>query len=199
VRRTPSVVQRSQNMPASIRQRARARTNLSALVRCQAEAAASFYSITWEPSHAAPSTFHDLQVCVHRACSNWTAGVPVSDQFSDHTIFMSPQDNYAMRFWHDITHVRLDADFGIEGEASVAEAHLDVLASYGFGPESLEYQLLKADTLGQLWYNAATGTFPEDQSAFVHSVVEVGTAAAIERHRPIRHEHAAAREPGKAG
>ena len=88
----------------------------------------------------------------------------VSDQFCEQTIYVRPEDNYAMRFWHDVTHVRLEADFTVDGETSVAEAHPDLLSCYGYGPEALEYQMLKADTFGQLYFSLATGTFPVDQS-----------------------------------
>jgi hypothetical protein len=161
-----------------------ARHNLSRFVEHQAEAIASWEGIRWVPVADAPSTFDDL----HRAycwATTTKSDLPVSSLYSDSTIYTAPEANHAMRFWHDVTHVRLMAEFDVDGELEVAVAHLDVLRAWGFGPETFEHKMMHADTIGQLYFSLVTGTFPADQLRFAEACIELGTADAIERERMV--------------
>lgn len=84
---------------------------------------------------------------------------------SERTIYGSPAVNHAFRFWHDAVHFELGADFSPAGEARVAYAQLREARALGAGREAL--RMLRADTLGQVWYFAHHGRFVEDQREFV--------------------------------
>ena len=158
------------------------RQHLTEFVMIQANGLADFVDFGWRPDPDAPSTFDDL----HREycwSSTFKTDLPVSSLYSDTTIYVTPEANYVMRFWHDVTHVRLMAGFDVDGELEVAVAHLDVLRAWGFGPETFEHKLLHADTIGQLYFSLVTGTFPVDQLRFAEACIELGTAEAIERER----------------
>lgn len=85
----------------------------------------------------------------------------------------------AFRFRHDVTHVKLGCDFGLEGETRVAMAQLDILRGFGSDPRSPEYRLLFADTFGQTVYNLVVETFPADQQHFVRTALTTSLADAI--------------------
>jgi hypothetical protein len=105
--------------------------------------------------------------------------LPVSDEHTEPTVYGSLEANLALRFWHDLTHVRLHQGFDLDGEIEVASAQLDVLAAAGFQPGSLEYELLHADTLGQTVCAVATGDFPKDQVCFARVSLGSSLTAAI--------------------
>jgi hypothetical protein len=105
--------------------------------------------------------------------------LPVSSLHNGRTIYRSGAGNLAFRFWHDVTHVKLGCDFGLEGETRVAMAQLDILRGFGFDPRSPEYRLLFTDTFGQTVYNLVVESFPEDQAGFARTVITSSLAEAI--------------------
>jgi hypothetical protein len=156
---------------------AQATANLSRFVHAQARASEELIGFGWKLSSDAPSEFTALRRAFIRSRLTGQP-LPVSDAHSAETIF-GPSANYAFRFWHDVTHVRLNCGFDLDGEIEVATAHLDVLQAFGWGPGTLEHHLLHADTLGQVLCSVATGTFPDDQVCFARRVVTTSITEAI--------------------
>ena len=72
---------------------------------------------------------------------------------------------YALRFWHDALHVKLNADLSLAGELLVATAHLEEVEA-AFGPRSLEVIIMAADAFGQTLFYRLKGGFVESQADF---------------------------------
>jgi hypothetical protein len=148
----------------------RASAYLSRFVRAQAAATSQLVGFGWVPSPTAPADFPSLQRAYWKSC---LSGRPlsVSDQHCEGTIYAGRDANLAFRFWHDLTHVALEAGFDLDGELAVASAQLDVLQAAGRGPASLEYVMLHHDTIGQTICSAVAGDFPEEQACFVRRCI----------------------------
>lgn len=132
----------------------------------------------WVGDPDAPSDYDTL--CRAYAHSQATGSpLPVSNRHDERTIYPTSDGNMAFRFWHDVTHVKLGCDFGLEGETRVAMAQLDILRGFGFDPRSPEYRLLFADTFGQTVYNLVVENFPDDQQGFVRTALVTSLADAI--------------------
>lgn len=116
------------------------------------------------------SSWPDLRVQWRLSVLN-NEPLPVWSGGSDKTIYLTPEINHASRYWHDATHIRLQADFSLSGELTVAAAQIE-FASMVFGPGSLEVLLLTADTVGQALHYAKSGMFVEDQLAFARAFIE---------------------------
>ncbi len=116
------------------------------------------------------SSWPDLKVQWRLSMLN-NEPLPVWSGGSDKTVYLTPEINHAGRYWHDATHIRLQADFSLAGELKVAAAQIE-LASMWFGPGSLEVLLLTADTVGQALHYAKSGMFVEDQLAFAKAFIE---------------------------
>lgn len=127
------------------------------------------FEINYEPSENAPNDFEALKLSYRDAKRNRTP-LPVWSGASDATIYTSPEGNYAFRFVHDVLHVVFNADFSVQGESVVTVHHAKMAAEY-FGADSLEYKMLLADGLGQVFYMAQHGQFPVDQLAYVKSTM----------------------------
>lgn len=159
-----------------------ARIKLSRFVEAQAAGMQEFVGFGWKPDHNAPSDFIALKRAA-LASARTGKPLPVSDEHSDKIIYISVEINYAFRYWHDLTHVLMDKGFDLDGEIAVSKAHLKVLKSYGMGPGTPEYELLRADTLGQTLCGETTGAFPIDQPCFARRAVIVGLGKAIRAER----------------
>lgn len=155
-----------------------ARRMLSAFVRRQAELAAAELGFSWEPTSHAPSGLTELQAEFH-TCHKTGQPLRVLKDFSDKTVFDCPATNWAMRYWHDTRHVWLGADFSTEAELSVASCHLAAAKQAGFGPGSLAYALLLADTVGQTLFVAHTRRFVVHQLEYALECVIWGIGGAI--------------------
>lgn len=153
-------------------------SNLAHFVDVQAEAMAQLAGFRWGGDAAAPNDYGSLLKAYARSRLTGRP-LPVSNQFSDTTIYGTLEANLAFRFWHDLTHLRLGRSFALDDEIEVAGAHLDVLRAVGFGPGSLEFELLHADTMGQALCSAATGSFPGEQLCFARLTIESGLNTAI--------------------
>ena len=120
------------------------------------------YDLPWCVVSEAPETLEGLTT-VYRQ----TGRICVSGQFSDRTIFGAPVINHAFRAWHDWHHVRLQATFDREGEATTMAAQygdcLRLLPSTLWRPA---WRVLECEIIGQFDYQAFTGQFPCDQRAF---------------------------------
>lgn len=122
-----------------------------------------------------PQTLRDIQDEFNR-----TRLMPIGDQKagtfrvwaggSETTVFGSREANYAFRFVHDMAHIRLKANFTMEGETAVWRDCRKRVACV-FGLYSLETLVFDADTIGMNKFFDRNGFFPEDQRAFVHRCV----------------------------
>jgi len=184
-------------LPNGNRQLADAKANLRRFIGCQAEATARLVGFRWIPTSDAPNDFLALRRAF-LASSLTGRPLPVSDEHSYSTIYACPETNYAFRFWHDVVHVRLNSAFDIDGEITVARAQLDVLRAAGWGPGTLEFELLHADTLGQALCVTATGSFPPAQECFALRSVIGSVRSAIQRelHDGVDHPTPAAEVTG---
>ena len=120
-----------------------ARARLDRFVRAQAGAMRDLAGFGWQGDPHAPGDFRGLTEAYVRSQLSGVP-LPVSDAHSDQTIFGSRRGNLAFRFWHDLTHLRLGRGFDLDGEIEVANAQLDVARASGFGPGTLEFELLRA-------------------------------------------------------
>lgn len=84
---------------------------------------------------------------------------------ADHSVYGKPHVVWALRFWHEVLHYVLNADFSEAGEFKVSLAHIRD-AEEEFGKGSLEAKLMHAETLGQVSYYWVHGEFVKDQKAF---------------------------------
>lgn len=155
-----------------------ATARLEAIVIGLATFARQIEGFGWVGDPNAPDDYDALlRAYAHSAATG--APLPVSSRHNGRTIYPSSTGNLAFRFWHDVTHVKLECDFGLEGETRVAMAQLDILRGFGFDPRSLEYRLLFADTFGQTVYNLVVEAYPADQEGFVRTTITAGMAEAI--------------------
>ena len=115
----------------------------------------------YRPAPDAPSTYPEL------LSVDLSAGIlPVWDGASTDGLYLSPDDNYRFRFWHDHGHLVSGLNFTPEQENELQHAHhLPVIADM-VGRDSLALHLYHADTVGQTEYNVAHKVFPTDQLAF---------------------------------
>lgn len=154
---------------------------LTNFVLIEADAMARLVGFGWQTTPDAPTDFADL--CEAYTHSERTGEpLPVSSDHSHSTIYLTPEANVAFRFWHDVTHVRLDQCFDPYDELEVAKAQLQILKAKGWGPDTWVYRLLRSDTLGQTIFGARTGTFPVGQAAFARADLEKGLEHAVEEH-----------------
>lgn len=173
----------------------RARLRLSELVVSQAEACAVRVGFGWEPSPDAPDTFDKLR---GEFSSSADTGRPlrVATVNVEPSIFTGPEINWAMRFWHDVTHIDANQDFGFGGEMAVAQIHLDALVASGEAEGSVAWLLLRADTVGQNMVFAMTGGgFVPDQLAFACSALRSSLPfAVLEAVEQIEHRSVVGRD-----
>ncbi len=116
----------------------------------------------------APESLYGMKLAVNNA-RKYGIAYPVLSLYSDNTIYLNREANWAFRFVHDMFHVALNAGTDSLGEYEVARAMaVDIWAT--FGGNSDEAALYWADTCGQSDYFEKHGCFPDDQLAFVVSL-----------------------------
>lgn len=142
-----------------------ARINLTEWINYSAGETADELGVTWRGSPCAPSSLLEV---IEEFRAGTLTGLPVRifNRFCDNTIYVTPEDNVAYRFVHDSRHVFLQAGFDTEAELLVASCHLARLAHCGYGPETIEYRLLYADTVGQVLFTAKHRSFVANQLRF---------------------------------
>jgi hypothetical protein len=160
----------------------RARRNVSRIVMAQARMRRERVGFGWRPADTAPSDYGAL-LREFAACE--TSGLPlrVSNRHSDATIYDCPETNLAMRFWHDTGHVLFGLSFELDDELELADHHLEAVRGEGFGPDTMEHQLLHADTFGQTFFQLCTGLFVGDQVRFDTNCTLFGVEEAVARER----------------
>lgn len=153
-------------------------SNLHRFVIAQAAATRELVGFGWEGDPLAPADYRSLLRAYARSRATG-APLPISDEHSELSIYGNLEGNLAVRFWHDLTHLRLGRGFDLDGEIEVSLAQLDVARAAGFTPGSLEFELFHADTLGQTLCGVATGQFPRNQVCFARLSLESSLTHAI--------------------
>lgn len=121
----------------------------------------------------APNTYPALREAFQLSATSGLP-LPISSENSDAVIYTAPSVNAALRFWHDVSHVRHGLTFELVDELELSLWHLDQLEDAGYERGSLVGQLLHADLTGQAYVQAFASRFPFDQRRFVTGCVTVG-------------------------
>lgn len=136
----------------------------------------------------APSTFPTLNAAYAESLATGTP-LPISSENSDDVIYTSARVNGALRFWHDVNHIRRRLDFGLVDELELSLWHLSELEKAGHPRGSLVWRLLHADLTGQAYVQAFAHQFACDQHRFVTGCVAAGfdhgLLAELKRREPL--------------
>lgn len=107
-----------------------------------------------EAKDTAPDTFASLLANKYSRLVVWAGA-------SEKTIYGDPSVNWAFRAWHDALHIKLNADFTLQGEILVAREQATLIDSDAMA------SLIMAEVQGQAEYFAKHGEFPVDQQQFI--------------------------------
>ncbi|WAC90222.1 hypothetical protein [Mycobacterium sp. Aquia_213] len=121
----------------------------------------------------APDNYSALAAAYERSATTG-APLPVSSDHSTDLIYRSPDINGALRFWHDVNHVRRRLNFGLVDELELSLWHLGELETAGYSRGCLVWRLLHADLTGQAYVQAFARRFPLGQRRFVTGCVTAG-------------------------
>lgn len=157
---------------------------LQRFVRVRAAHLAREKGFGYRATADAPFTFPDLQAA-HKLSRLTGVPLPISSLYNDRTIW-GPATNIGFRFWHDCTHLRLNAGFETEPEIEVGTEQLKELETVKIEPDSLPWRLLYAETIGQTRCIERLGAFPIDQRLFSADFCRGGLNPAIEREKQRR-------------
>jgi hypothetical protein len=152
---------------------ATAKRNLSDFVLEQARITARRLGFGWQAKVEAPSQYTELVDAFDRSVLTGEA-LAVSSLFCTNIIYDGSKINHAMRFWHDAHHVQLGLSFSPSDELELGLWHGEQLIKAGFRRDSLEYQMIKIDTVGQNYLLAIAGRFPINQAKFVRRCLDLG-------------------------
>lgn len=146
---------------------------LSAFIEQAAARTAERVGFSYVRVADAPNTFASLMAAyTHSAATG--EPLPISSYNSDDVIYRPAAVNGALRFWHDVNHVRRRLDFGLIDELELSLWHLSELETAGHQPNSLVWRLLHADLTGQAYVQAFARRFPLNQHRFVTGCVTAG-------------------------
>jgi hypothetical protein len=121
----------------------------------------------------APNNYLALVAAFEHSLATGTP-LPISSENSDAVIYARPSVNGALRFWHDVNHVRNGLNFELVDELELSLWHLGQLEAEGHERGSLVWRLLHADLTGQAYVQAFARRFPLDQRRFVTGCVTAG-------------------------
>lgn len=155
-----------------------ARQNISLFVLAQAAMRERRLGFSCRASAQAPSSYGAL-LEEFRAAELSGLALRVSSLHNDPVIYDTPAVNLAFRYWHDTSHVLHGLSFDLEDELDLADHHLEALRAEGFGPDTVEHQLLYADTFGQAYFQLCTGQFVANQVRFDTNCVLFGIDEAL--------------------
>jgi hypothetical protein len=156
-----------------------AMATLSAFVQERAELTAEGAGFGWRTAPDAPDNYEAL-VVEFNECLVSGRDLRVNATNNSPSIFMTSEANAAMRFWHDVSHVEFQQDFGFKAEMLLAHYHLASLVVAGQPTGSLAWQLLRADTIGQNYvYFLTGGGFVADQVDFAYKALRHGLPFAV--------------------
>ena len=148
-----------------------ARANLSGFVLNQAAIIQNATGLYYEGAENAPNSYNEVLNEFNQAKQNG-GRVRVYSGACENTIYTAAPVNLAFRFWHDYLHYKNEFDFSRTGEELTAFIHCgQVAARFGLG--SIEYQLIQADTFGQVEYFWDVGGFVENQLNFAAQKLNV--------------------------
>lgn len=150
----------------------RARSNLHHFVLRTARNVARSVGFGYQEVDSAPETLQSIREAFLKARKDRQA-FPVYAGASEKTVYLSPEGNWAFRFWHDILHVIHASDTTFEDEVKLGWLHVQAVEKE-FGKGSLEARIMGWDTVGQSAYHSILGNFPEDQSRFVFEAIRLG-------------------------
>jgi hypothetical protein len=155
-----------------------ARTTLSQFVAEHVEKVRTEVRFDYVVQQDAPRTFPELSRAYTRSAET---GEPlaISSEHSESVVYADAEVNFAMRFWHDVQHVRLGLTFELIDELELALWHLSVLQVEGFGPDTVVWQLLHADLVGSVYVMSLSRRFPVDQLRFAEGCVSGGLDRAV--------------------
>ena len=80
--------------------------------------------------------------------------------------------NELLRFWHDVTHIKLNLDFSPESEMLVAAHQIAECKMYRL--PDLSISILEADIVGQSLYYKNHGEFVKNQTVFIEDCLGLG-------------------------
>lgn len=143
--------------------------NLESYVLQVADYMEGVVGFSYFPTTNAPNEFFELKK-VFRNCERTGDRLPVYEGGAVQTIYPDKQSNYAFRFWHDCLHALHDKDFSKESEYFIGTIHCQFVAQR-FGLNSLEFQLMFADTIGQTDQYWKDKAFVENQREFCEAYV----------------------------
>lgn len=103
--------------------------------------------------------------------------LPIANYGCDTSIYGNAAINERFRFWHDVTHLKLDEGFSKKGEYAVIEQHLKEAEEYGLSP--LAIAILRIDTKAQVDYYFRHKEFVQNQDAFLDTCLQRGSDIAI--------------------
>lgn len=147
-----------------------ARVTISQFVVEQAEKTQAEVGFEYVVQEDAPQSFPALSRAFADSLETGEP-IPISSEHSESVVYADAEVNFAMRFWHDVQHVRLGLTFDLVDELELALWHLGVLEREGFGPDSVAWQLLHADLVGSVYVMSLSRRFPLDQLRFAESCV----------------------------
>jgi hypothetical protein len=150
-----------------------ARTTVSAFVVEHADKTRAEVGFDSVAQADAPRTFPDLSRAFAHSVETLEP-LPISSEHSESVVYADAEVNFAMRFWHDVQHVRLGLTFELIDELELALWHLGVLEGEGFGPDTLVWKLLHADLVGSVYVMSLSRRFPLDQLRFAQGCVSGG-------------------------
>jgi hypothetical protein len=146
------------------------RQNLTKFVEAKALRYSQRFGVSYAPHGRAPETLLEIQQAYRHSLIHSTH-FPIWDGASDNTIYLTPEANYAFRFWHDMLHLALFADTVVVDEIELGHIHVGCVMAE-FGMYSLEAALMRADTIEQSKYCEEHGHFPVDQLRFAKERVK---------------------------
>lgn len=165
--------------PVTERTISTARNCLATFVCEKASEAAHRVGFGWVASPRAPETYGGL-LTEFTECMVSGRNMRVGTVNAIPSVFGSARATFAMGFWHDVSHVEMDADLGFLGEMRVAKAHLTEVAKGGMPEGSLSWHLMRAATVGQNYVKAMTeGGLVPDRLAFAMTAVQNGLPMAV--------------------
>ncbi|MGB3822415.1 MAG: hypothetical protein WA972_05595 [Rhodococcus qingshengii] len=130
-------------------------------------------------SEHAPNTFAGLKNAWQISIDH-REPLPVSPLNLD-DCFFRPEVIHAQRFYHDAFHMVHNLSFDLRDEVELGFIHMEALAAHGISRDSMAYQILFADFVGQAIYMMHVRRFVSNQSLFIADCVSQGMERAIFR------------------
>lgn len=124
-----------------------------------------------------PNTIGELRAAF-RVSQKTGDPLPVSSK-NDTTPYPDDEHVYAQRFYHDCTHMLTGLSFDLKDEIQVSRIHLSDMQMSGLKVQSMEYQILQADLVGQVYCQGLSHKFVSDQTLFIREACQHGLTEAV--------------------